>query len=224
MNLLGFLISIMLGAPLETDYDDSKTMVNGLYISKTYLNQITRKSNTEYQDLVFYIYKDSIVDTFNYSHLDSFVYGVVYKKVNEKTAWQIFNKFHKMIEAEGNYIYLTHISFDSTKSVCYDLAIIKAEDQFEAVKIVGTNGLNYDISNEKVIEKLKIWHKEAKLIITVIDYNRVEAYMKRKPKNLENFTSEIIEFCPAIIGTGYSNQSEMISAYKEKEYFWIWWD
>jgi len=213
-----------MGAPLETTNDDSKIQINGMLISKTYLNQISRKSNVEFEDLVFYTWKDSIVDTFNYSHIDSFVYGVVFKKVDEKTAWKIFNKFHKMIEAEGNYLYLTHISFDSTKNLCYDLAILTAKNQFEAVKIVGTNGLNYDISNEKVIEKLKVWHKDVKFVITVIDYNRVEAYMKRKPKNLETFTSEIVEFCPDIIGTGYTSEAEMSKAYREKEYFWIWWD
>lgn len=204
--------------------DRSKLLVNGITISKSIIDSIQTWTNKTFEPLKFYHWKDSFVDAISYGHYDSTWHGIVIHDINESIAREIFNLQYQKITREGNYLYLTHFHYDKEMESLYDIAIVQAKNQFEVIKRVETRAPNYDISNQKIIDKLKIWDKEVSFKILVVDNNRVEAFMLNKPKDLKKFAQEIYEFCPEVIDTGYGSMETMLKDYKENNYFWLRWD
>ncbi len=67
----------------------------------------------------------------------------------------------------------------------------------------GTNGINYEITNEDVIEKLTKWDEQYTITILEIEADRLTVQFENLPENLEALANEMYEFCPDIIDQGY---------------------
>ena len=67
---------------------------------------------------------------------------------------------------------------------------------FELVRVKRTNGLNYSLENEKIIEKLKYW--DAKYGVTVLEAREDGLVIRFKdlPEDLSNLCTEMFLFCP----------------------------
>ncbi len=220
--LIGILT--ILGFSVSDDPDYDKIILNGLTVSKAIVTEIETKTNKVFVPLKFFHWKDSIIDTTNYGHWDSTSHGIIIKDLYENEAKAIFNIYYARSTGEGNYIYLTHLHFDSLNHSFFDIAIVQAKNQLEAVKRVGTSSKNYDVSNEKVLEKLESWNHKINYKIMVIDVNRIEGYLLSNPLSMKKFTEEIYEFCPDVIDKGYGTMDAMIKYYEVNKYFWLWWD
>lgn len=112
--------------------------------------------------------------------------------------------------------------FDSVKNVLYDLAIIKANSQSEALEKVGTNSKNQDISNEQIILFLQVidsTYEEFRFQIIGIDKNWIEITLLEKPVNFEKFVNQIYEVWPGGAETSYANKQEMIDYLKTNNRF-----
>jgi len=150
--------------------------------------------------------------------------GFFFSGIPDARARQIFDSFFDAVRQDGNYLVLTNLDFDDNFNSLYDVVILKAKDQFEVVKMMNTEGPNFEVTNDMVLEKLRKWDKEVGFRVIVADYARVEALMKNNHSNLETFAQEIYEFCPDVIEQGYGDMSAMLEDYKENKYFWMWWD
>lgn len=107
-----------------------------------------------------------------------------------------------------------------------EIGIIKGTDQFDILKVQQTNGDNYDISNEKIISKLKFWHRRFPFIIMGADYDWVEISFLIMPKSeeLKVLAKEIAKFCPDIVEQGTGTISGLIEEMKETGKLFLWWD
>ena len=115
--------------------------------------------------------------------------GIVFKFIKESKANSIFQKYHKEVIESGNYLFLTNMDFDDSYKTYYDIVIINCSDQFELIKLIGTNGVNYDVYNDDIVTQMKEWHKEVDFTIDVVDIARIHAYMEKTPKNIKQFAS-----------------------------------
>ena len=106
------------------------------------------------------------------------------------------------------------------------VGIIKGQDQFDILKVQQTNGDNYDISNEDVITKLRIWHHKHPFIIIGADYDWVEAIFTEIPDagKIKAFAKELYKFCPDIVDQGTGTVEELIEELNESGRLYLWWD
>ncbi|GAM14885.1 DUF4253 domain-containing protein [Mesobacillus selenatarsenatis] len=106
------------------------------------------------------------------------------------------------------------------------IGIIPGSDQFDILRVQQTNGDNYDISNEKVISKLKDWYRRYPFIIIGADYDWVEANFEVFPegKALKAFAKEIYKFCPDIVEQGSGSINGLIEEMEETRKLYLWWD
>lgn len=106
------------------------------------------------------------------------------------------------------------------------ISIIPGSDQFDVLRLQQTNGDNYDISNEKVISKLKDWYRRHPFIIIGADYDWVEVNFQVIPegKELKAFAIEISKFCPDIVEQGSGSIEGLIEEMKETGKLNLWWD
>nr|WP_286180780.1 DUF4253 domain-containing protein [Bacillus sp. ISL-37] len=106
------------------------------------------------------------------------------------------------------------------------ISIIPGTDKFDILRIQQTNGNNYDISNERVISKLKEWYRRYPFIIIGADYDWVEANFEVFPegKALKAFAKEIYKFCPDLVEQGSGSINGLIEEMEETRKLYLWWD
>jgi hypothetical protein len=118
--------------------------------------------------------------------------------------------------------YLTFICDSDREKIC----IIPGSDQFDIFKVQQTNGDNYDISNDKVISKLREWYRSYPFTIIGADYDWVEANFVIFPEGQEltALAREIYKFCPDIVEQGSGSVKGLIEEMKETRKLSLWWD
>ena len=101
----------------------------------------------------------------------------------------------------------------------------KENDMFAPLVEADTNGDNYDISTENIIEHLKQWQKIYSFTISDVDYNQVTLNFSTLPKDLDAFIKDAVEFCPDLIADDEDAEIPVLKkqlAQSKKLAFW--WD
>ena len=149
--------------------------------------------------------------------------GIYFSALEEK-AEEIVEQLQPQINQFGYLAFASERSFEEG-STC-KIGIIKCNDQFEILKILQTNGENYDISNEDIISKLRQWHKRYPFIIIGADFDWIEAKYTVLPSTheIKPFAREMYEFCPDIVEQGTGSIEALIEEIKETKKLFLWWD
>ena len=74
------------------------------------------------------------------------------------------------------------------------IGVIKGTDQYDILRIMHTDGDDYDILNEDVMARLKEWEKSFSFDIIGADNDWVEIEFKTLPKDLTAFAEEVYDF------------------------------
>lgn len=194
---------------------------NGLKINSKLLSDIAKAIGKKPENFKREVYKfDESGNEDNYV-LDK---GLIFKFIDEQKAHVIFEKFYKKVIEGNNYIFLTNMDFDDDYNTYYDIVIIDNSDPFKLIERIGTHGINYDVYNHDVLRKMKEWDQDVDFVFVVVDESRIHAYMQKLPEDIQQFSSDVYDFCPDVIDQGYGSMDVMISDYKESKYFWLWWD
>jgi hypothetical protein len=104
------------------------------------------------------------------------------------------------------------------------IGILKGTDQYEILRIMHTDGDDYDISNEDVIERLKEWEKSSPFDILGADNDWVEIEFKTLPKDLKAFVEEVYDFCPDAVDQGPGSVDDLIKEIQQTKRLFLWWD
>ena len=103
------------------------------------------------------------------------------------------------------------------------IGIIKGTDQYEILRIMHTDGDDYDISNQDVIDRLKEWEINSPFDILGSDSDWVEIEFKTLPKDLTAFAQEVRDFCPDAVDQGPGGIAELAKEIqKTRKLFLLW--
>jgi hypothetical protein len=104
------------------------------------------------------------------------------------------------------------------------IGILKGTDQYDILRVMHTDGDDYDISNEDVIERLKDWEKSSPFDIIGADNDWVEIEFKTLPQDLKAFAEEVYDFCPDAVDQGPGSVSGLITEIELTKRLFLWWD
>ncbi len=104
------------------------------------------------------------------------------------------------------------------------IGVIKGADQYEILRIMRTNGGQYDILNEDVVGRLKDWEKSFSFEIVGADNDWVEIEFKTLPKDLAAFADEVYDFCPDAVDQGPGSVSGLVKDIQTTRRLFLWWD
>jgi hypothetical protein len=104
------------------------------------------------------------------------------------------------------------------------IGIIKGMDQYEILRIMHTDGDEYDISNQDVIDRLKEWEINSPFDIIGADSDWVEIEFKILPKDLNAFAEEVYDFCPDAVDQGPGSITELTKEIQKTKKLFLWWD
>ena len=104
------------------------------------------------------------------------------------------------------------------------IGVLKGTDQYEILRIMNTNGEDYEIFNEDVIDRLKEWEEHSPFDIIGADNDWVEIEFKRLPQDLEDFAEEVYDFCPDTVDQGPGSVEGLVKEIKRTKRLFLWWD
>jgi hypothetical protein len=104
------------------------------------------------------------------------------------------------------------------------IGILKGTDEYDILRIMHTDGDDYDISNSDVIERLKEWEKSSPFDIIGAGNDWVEIEFKTLPKDLKAFAEEVYDFSPDTVDQGPGSVGGLIAEMQRTKRLFLWWD
>jgi uncharacterized protein DUF4253 len=104
------------------------------------------------------------------------------------------------------------------------IGVIKGMDQYEILRIMHTDGSDYDISNEDVIDRLKEWEKISSFDIVGADSDWVEIEFKTLPRDLKAFAEDVYDFSPDAVEQGPGSVEGLVKEIRRTNRLFLWWD
>jgi len=104
------------------------------------------------------------------------------------------------------------------------IGVLKGTDQYDILRVMNTNGDDYDISNQDVIERLKEWEKSSPFDIIGADNDWVEIEFKTLPRDLKSFAEEVYDFSPDTVDQGPGSTTELANDIQQTRRLFLWWD
>jgi hypothetical protein len=141
--------------------------------------------------------------------------------VPEDRSGQILTKLRKRLQPLHYMAFVVAMN-DGLKQDT--IGIIKGADQYDILRIMQTNGEEYDILNEDVVARLKDWEKTFSFDIVGADNDWVEIEFKTLPKDLSSFAEEVYDFCPDAVDQGPGNVSGLVKEMQATRRLLLWWD
>ena len=104
------------------------------------------------------------------------------------------------------------------------LAILKTTDQYEVLKQVGTNGINYDISNDSLLHIIKTFDQKYGLQLTGASGDWCQFKINKPPINWLVFAKEAYKVCPDIVEQGAGDVDKLAEEMQRTGLLYFWWD
>jgi hypothetical protein len=104
------------------------------------------------------------------------------------------------------------------------IGILKGTDQYDILRVMHTNGDDYEISNQDIIDRLKEWEKCWLFDIIGAENDWVEIEFKSLPKDLKAFVEEVYEFSPDAVDQGWGSVEGLIKEITKTNRLFLWWE
>lgn len=102
--------------------------------------------------------------------------------------------------------------------------MIKTKDQFDILRYQATNGGNYGIDTDSIVNVLKRWDEKYKIEILGADYDWVEGQFLNPPKDFNELANSMYHFCPDIVIQGTGTVDALEDELSQSNQLYLWWD
>jgi hypothetical protein len=146
--------------------------------------------------------------------------GVLIKvKPNNGTA--TVNRLRNRLGAtpDNVYFYDNNYGYDDD-----EIAVVPTKNDIAYLELVRTNGINYDLTAEKVLSKYKKWDGKYQLELFGAGRDWLEAKVKAKNVDWKSFSEEVAEFCPDVVYQGTGTIKALEAEMKRTKTLYLWWD
>ncbi len=141
----------------------------------------------------------------------------VERKQFESMVFKLKDQFNSM----GYKIFQMEYNYDAQ---CLQIGVLKTNDQFDILRSLGTNGINYGIETDSLITVLKKWNSENEFEIIAAGHDYVEARYIGKPKDFKKLSQEMFNFCPDIVYQGAETVERLEEGIEAMNGLYLWWD
>jgi hypothetical protein len=149
--------------------------------------------------------------------------GLVGLQVSEKQGKSsiIVKSLRDEFFSKGYLIYISEFNYGYSPDA---ITILKTKDKFDILRFEGTNGINYGIYTEDIIEKLLVWDKNYGLKMIAAGFDLVQADYKKLPDNIDRYAKDLYEFCPDIVEQGVGSVDALKTEVIRTRELYLWWD
>ena len=105
-----------------------------------------------------------------------------------------------------------------------EVSVLRSTDQFDALRIMRTNGTNYGISVDSVVARLTQWSAAYGLVIRGAALDWVEAEMAHPPTDMAAFADTVYALCPDVVDQGTGTVAALADEMRRTRILYLWWD
>jgi len=106
-----------------------------------------------------------------------------------------------------------------------EIGLVPLREQFAVVQLIGTNGVNFDLSTTDVIAWLKALERDAPFVLTGIGYDHVEGrFLRPVGADADSLAKRLHSFCPDVVDQGTGSVKELANEIGRLNTFFCWWD
>lgn len=120
--------------------------------------------------------------------------------------------------------YLTFIIAVNEGIRTEEIGILKGTDPYDILRVMQTNGEEYEITTEDIIERLKEWEKRYPFEIIGAENGWVEIEFRTVPQDLKTFAEEVFDFCPDTVEQDAGSIEELARGIARTKRLTLWWD
>ncbi len=161
-----------------------------------------------------FIEKDAAIES------DSiFLKGLVFDEINSKSYDLVFSLKDKF-KKKGYSIFILEIAGKDLDKI----AILNTTDKLTILKQVGTDGINYDITNDSLISIIKKLDRKYSLEIIAASGDWCEFIIHNEPKDWMQLAEEAYKVCPDIVDQGTGTIKTLAAEMKRTKRLYFWWD
>jgi hypothetical protein len=117
-------------------------------------------------------------------------------------AERLINGIRSRLMAEGYRAFWSERRAANGLRETQEVAIFKTTDPYLIVRIRGTDGANYDISTEDILNRLAAWEQLSAFEVVGASSDWVALQFGRLPENICAFAEEVCSFCPDSVEQG----------------------
>ncbi|OQA19568.1 MAG: hypothetical protein BWY64_00777 [bacterium ADurb.Bin363] len=128
--------------------------------------------------------------------------GIYFKYKDYESSKSLVYNLRKKLAPSGYIPFICEMDFLSNKRNC-NIGVFRAKDIFEVINLMETNGINYEVTTEEVIERLKYWEGLCSFQVIGIHPTWLDIDFITLPDDLKSFAEDIYEFCPDTLDQGY---------------------
>ena len=104
------------------------------------------------------------------------------------------------------------------------LSMLKGSDDIDIIRWRQTNGINYNIDNSYIVNKLLEWRQISNYEIIGVGMDFIDLRFLQLPKNLSGFASDVYTFCSDVIDQGYGEIDFFKEELNKTKLLQLWWD
>lgn len=104
------------------------------------------------------------------------------------------------------------------------VALLRGEERWLPVRVMGTNGANYDVWNDDVLRRLDEWDARFGLVLTGAGDDWLQADFRTPPPDMAAFAAEVYEFCPDVVDQGTETVEALEKEMTVHNTVYLWWD
>jgi hypothetical protein len=229
INFLFFvtILTIALGCnsqPVAKGYiltHDEKTICDTLLIDTTIVKEI-RQFNVNKIDPFHYSLSKIITKDSEIEAEPIFLKGLVFSETNSKSYDLVFSLKDKFKE-KGYSIFLLENNFNIDNKLD-NIGILKTTDKYTVLKQIGTDGINYDITNDSLLSIIKSFDEKYSLELIGASGDWCEFIIHKEPENWTQFAKEVYKACPDAVDQGAGTVEALADEMKKTKRLYFWWD
>lgn len=105
-----------------------------------------------------------------------------------------------------------------------DKIAVTTADDYGYLAIVRTDGINYGIEHEQVVERYRQWDRRYGLRLIGAGLDWLEAEIRNPPADWLSFAKEVYAFCPDVVDQGTGDVASLAREMKKTATVYLWWD
>ena len=104
------------------------------------------------------------------------------------------------------------------------LAIFPTKHWQDALAVIQTNGCNYNVGSQDIIDWLERWESDNPCRILGLRHDLVSGIYPKKLKKPKSLAKSMLDLCPDTVEQGFGSLEELTQHLKKERNFFMWWD
>ncbi|WP_300597816.1 DUF4253 domain-containing protein [Niabella sp.] len=148
--------------------------------------------------------------------------GIVFSET-EDNAYELIYKLKDSLRNRGYTIFKVELMGEADNWK-HRVGIVKETNPYSILKKMETEGINYDITNDRLLTIIKDLDKKYQLELIGASGDYCEFIIHRPPADWNQLAKEIYAICPDTVEQGVGSVEALARELKQNRRLYFWWD